>query len=157
MLHNHKTKNKMMKKSILLTLALSISVAGFSQEKMTEEQLVYAAVDDYVLGLYNAEPERIARSIDTTLYKVGYYDYNGESQYHMPMTYQQLYDLSAKWNKDNYRKMANAPREIKVYEVFDKSASAFLKADWGIDFIHLYKDATGTWKIKNILWQSPPK
>jgi len=41
--------------------------------------------------------------------------------------------------------------------VYNKTASARLTAEWGIDFMHLSKAADGRWKILNIMWQSDPK
>jgi hypothetical protein len=129
---------------------------SFAQEKQTDKELVYAAVEDYVLALYQVEPERIAQSVDTTLRKIGYYEYNGESYNNVPMTYQQLYDLSAKWNINGNQVTEESPRLIEIYEVYDKTATAKLTAKWGIDFMHLCK-VDGRWKIMNIMWQSDPK
>ena len=114
------------------------------------------AVEDYVLALYNVEPHRIARSVDTSLHKIGFYDYNGKSYNHVPMSYDQLYDLSSKWNSKGNRVSDNSPRLIEIYDVNDKTASAKLTAEWGIDYMHLCK-VDDTWKIKNIMWQSDPK
>jgi len=146
-------------RSALFALCIfAISTIGYSQtsENKTDRQLVHDAIEDYVLALYNVEPERIARSVDTTLHKIGYYDYNGESYHHVPMTYQQLYDLSAKWNKKGDQVNDESPQKIEIYEVHDKTASAKLTAKWGIDFMHLSK-VNGRWKIMNIIWQSDPK
>jgi len=92
--------NYFLKMIFVLSILIFFSATGHAQkmETKTDRELVKAAVEDYVLGLYNVEPERIARSVDTTLHKIGYFDYDGEAYYHVPMTYQQLYDLSAKWN-----------------------------------------------------------
>ena len=135
-----------------------LPILGMAQtdSKADDRQLVKAAVEDYVLAFYNVEPERIVQSVDTTLRKVGYYDYNGKSYNHVPMTYQQLYDLAAKWNTKGDRVTAESPKKIEIYEVHDKTASAKLTAEWGIDFMHLSK-VDGRWKIMNIIWQSDPK
>lgn len=147
-------------KSILYTI-MAITIAclstnGQDMKTKTDTEQVYAAIQDYVLALYNVEPERIARSVDTTLYKIGYYTYEGKSVDNTIMTYQQLYDLSGRWNKDGSRITDNSPAEIEIYEVHDKTASAKLTAQWGIDFFHLAK-VNGQWKIMSIMWQSPPK
>jgi len=145
--------------SMTLLLFITMYSFNFTQDKTieTDKKLVYAAVEDYVLALYEVKPERIERSVDTTLRKIGYYDYKGESYYNTLMTYQQLYDLSATWNKDGDRANDESPKEIEIYEVYDKTASARLIAEWGIDFMHLYKNNQGKWKIMNVMWQSEPK
>lgn len=142
--------------NILLVLLLLVVFSTNSvAQSGTDEEMVRASVEDYVLGLYEVAPERIARSVDTSLHKIGYYEYNGEAYNHVPMTYQQLYDLSAKWNKKGDQVTEDTPKEIEIYEVHDKTASAKLTAKWGIDFMHLSK-VDGRWKIMNIMWQTPP-
>ncbi len=127
-----------------------------AQENKQERLLVIEAIEDYVLGLYNVEPDRIARSVDTNLHKLGYYDYNGETYNHVQMTYQELYDLAGKYNKDGSYANSDSPRKIDIYEVNDRTASAKLTAVWGIDFMHLSK-TNGKWKITNVMWQRQPK
>lgn len=146
-------------KCLLIPLVTAISfqaLKGQSNSINSEYDLVYQAVEDYVLGLYDVNPGLIERSVDTTLRKLGYYDYNNESYYNMPMSYQQLYDLSSNWNKKGDQADSESLKLIDVYEVHDKTASAKLTAVWGIDFMQLYK-RDGKWKIINIIWQSPPK
>lgn len=147
----------MLRTVFIFTCILLINACVYSQELASKDhELVKAAIEDYVLALYNVEPERIARSVDTTLHKIGYYDHNGKDYNHVPMTYQQLYDLSSKWNKKGNQANSKSPKEIEIYEVHNKTASAKLTAQWGIDFMHLSK-VDGRWKIINIMWQSKPK
>jgi len=152
------------RKSIFIRLAFvlfcffSMYTSSYSQNEIvkTDHQLVFDAIEDYVLALYDAEPDRVARSVDTSLHKIGYYDYDGKDYNHVPMTYQQLYDLSAKWNSNGKQANDQSPKKIDIYEVNDKTASGKLTAQWGIDFMHLSK-VDGQWKIMNIMWQSKPK
>lgn len=127
-------------------------------EVVANYQAVYAAISDYVEGIYEVAPERIERSVDTDLHKLGYY-YNPEQEKYLdnlPMTYDQLYNLAANWNREGEQADENSAKDIVVFEVNDKTASAKLTAKWGIDYFHLAK-VDGQWKIKNILWQSPPR
>lgn len=145
-------------RSIFIVLFILSASFCYSQAPSTDEdyQMVYEAVENYLLGLYDVEPERIALSVDTALHKIGYYDYDGKSYNHVPMTYDQLYELAGKWNKEGNQVNEETPREIDIYEVHDKTASAKLTAKWGIDFMHLCK-VNEEWKIMNIMWQSAPK
>jgi hypothetical protein len=144
--------------SIIVVVCLFVaSTFCYSQSpEVTDHDLVHVAVEDYVLGLYEVSPERIARSVDTSLTKVGYYDHNGKAHNHAPMTYQQLYNLSSSWNKKGDKINEDSPKRIEIYEVNDKTAAAKLTAEWGIDFMHLCK-VDGKWKIRHIMWQSDPK
>lgn len=144
-----------MKKYGFLPLLFLITLPIFAQEDRT---LVQAAIQDYVDALYDVDPSKIERSVDTSLRKIGYWYDPKTKEYrdNLPMTYQQLYDLAASWNKNGDRITANSPEEIVLYEVNDKTATAKLTAEWGIDLFHLAK-VDGQWKIMNIIWQSTPK
>ena len=137
---------------VVLITSLTYNHSYSQNESSTDRQLVKSAVNDYVLALYHAEPQRIERSVDTTLRKVGYFEYEGEAQNHVPMTYQQLYDLAGTWNEKGDKIDDNSPKEIEIYDVSSKTASAKLTVVWGIDYMHLSK-VDGRWKIMNIIWQ----
>lgn len=119
---------------------------------------VKAAIADYVEGLYQVDSTRIERSVDSTLRKLGYWYNKKESGYvdNLPMTYNQLVSLSARWNKDGKRTNENSPKKIEIYDINSKTASAKLTAEWGIDYFHLGK-VNGQWKIFNVIWQSMPE
>ena len=142
-------------------LALMGTIVGFTGHAQSpanaEKDAVVAAAMDYLVALYEARPELIARSVHTDLSKRGYYKKKGEATFtSAPMSYQQLFDLAGSWNKDGKRPVATAPKEVVVYEVLNQTASAKVTALWGIDYMHLAK-YDGKWKIVNILWQEPPQ
>ena len=115
---------------------------------------VRAAVLDYVEGLYEVAPERIERSVHPNLTKIGWTrDPRGTYQEH-PLTYEQLVKAGQRYDR-NGRVPADAPKEITIYEVLDKTASVKLTAEWGIDYMHLAK-LDGKWLILQVLWQGHP-
>jgi len=119
-----------------------------------DEQAVHDAVLDYVEAIYNVEPEQIDRSVHPTLRKHGYWR-EGDGWNDGPMTFPQLQRLAAGYNRDGHIG-DDAPKEIVVLDVLDKTASAKLTAEWGVDYFHLAQ-IEGRWQIMNILWQSPPE
>ncbi len=116
------------------------------------------AIKDYVEGIYLVDSTRIERSVDSTMRKIGYWYHPKKKEYvdNLPMTYKQLVRLAARWNKDGKRANESSPKEIEIYDINSKSASAKLTAEWGIDYFHLSK-VNGQWKIMNVLWQSMPE
>ena len=118
---------------------------------------VEAAVLDYVEGLYDVKPERIAKSVSRDLVKFGFWRRSDADEYRgSPMTYDQLYDLASKWNLNNKMKLdSDTPKEIKVLDVLDKTATAKLTAQWGVDYFQLEK-SDDKWMIRHVLWQSHP-
>lgn len=151
-----------MKKWSLLLSAVALSTAFlvlkadrfYDRALEKEKAAVEAAVMDYVEALYNVEPERVEQSVHQELRKRGYY-YNKDTYHQADMSFAQLKDLAARWNKDGKRANAKSPKEIVIFDVLDKTASAKLTAEWGVDYFHLVK-LDGKWQIMNVLWQSPP-
>ncbi|MFT4605884.1 MAG: hypothetical protein ACI9W4_002629 [Rhodothermales bacterium] len=119
---------------------------------------VYAAVQDYLEGIYNVQPERIERSVSPDLVKRGWWRKGPGAEYvQSPMNYEQLLDLAGSWNTDNRQGLDDAtPRDIQVLDVLDQTAVAKLTAVWGIDYFQLEK-VDGAWTIRHILWQSHPE
>lgn len=114
-----------------------------------------SAVEDYLLGFYDAEPARLERSLHPDLQKVGFWrNQDGRYQY-AEMSYEQALSLAERWNQDGTQTDADSPRDIALLEVNDQTAIAKLTAVWGIDYFHLGK-YDGQWKIINVIWQSHP-
>lgn len=122
---------------------------------MNDREQVRVAILDYVEGVYNADTARIYKSVHPTLAKRGtWYDENNKKySSFQEMNFKQLVDLTGTWNKDGKRANSKSPREITVYEVQDKTASAKVVAAWGTDYFHLAK-IDGRWYIMNVLWQT---
>lgn len=139
----------------VLFLCMTFSLIQAQENSKSEEDLVRAAIEDYVLALYEADPGRIERSVDTTLRKIGYAKREDTYVDNLTMSYDQLHQLSARWNVNGDNANDESPRAIEIYEVNDKTASAKLTAQWGIDFFHLSK-VDGQWKIMNVMWQTLP-
>ena len=143
---------------LLLPLAtLALVTAPLAAQNQADHRGVREAVLDYVEAMYEVQPERIARSVHPTLVKQGMARGNATGPYRgpLPMTYQQLYDLAATWNKDNKSAdPATAPKVIEVYDVQDATAMAKLTASWGTDYFLLMK-LEGKWMIMQIVWQTP--
>jgi hypothetical protein len=114
---------------------------------------VHQAALDYVTAVYESRPELIERSVSRELTKHGFVRQKDGSYSRAPMTYQQLVDVARNWNKD--RKRDVSIKEVKVGEVLDTTATATVRASWGIDFMQLAK-IDGRWQILNIVWQSHP-
>ena len=141
----------------LAALGLLVAPVALAAQSADDEAAVREAVLDYVDAIYQVEPERIERSVARDLVKRGYWRPDADTEFReLPMTYEQLHQLATRWNAGGHLDPAAAVKEIVVLDVLDKTASAKLIADWGVDYLHLAK-VDGRWMIKNILWQSPPQ
>lgn len=144
-----------MKKIFALFLTMiAFSIAASAQAD--DKEAVRQAALDYIEAVYNINPAQVERSVHPELVKRGFFIKQGETAYSPhTMTFAQLVELSKNYNK-NGRVPKDAPKDVVVFDVADQTASAKVVAVWGIDYLHLAK-YEGSWKIINILWQSPPK
>ena len=139
------------------TLAVLLFAAPGAAAGNSDRDRVKEAVHDYVEGIYFVDPARIERSVHPTLRKLGF-GYSTEKGTYWPpreMTYEQLHELAGSWNKDGHVDAMSAPKKVELYDVLDRTASAKLTADWGIDYMLLAK-YDDKWMIINVLWQGMP-
>ena len=138
----------------LFALLFAAPPASFAQPANDRAAVRQAALD-YVEALYEVDTSRVARSVHPALTKYGYYRADGTYR-GGAMTYDELKQLALRWNRDPRRvDPETAVKEVVVFDVLDKTASAKVVAHWGVDYMHLAK-VDGRWLIRNILWQSPP-
>jgi hypothetical protein len=138
---------------LVAILGLAPSVLSMTQAAQDREAVRQAALD-YVEGVYNVQPERIQRSVHPTLDKRGFYRKDAGGPYvQMPMTFDQLVNLSKTWNKEGKRD--TSVKTVAVLDVLDQTAAVKITAAWGVDYMLLGK-FDGTWTITQILWQSAP-
>jgi hypothetical protein len=141
-------------KTYLMILLIGFLIApAYSQP--TDRDLVYAAVEDYVEGLYQVKPDRIKNSVHPELTKKGYWKAKDKTTYAYDgiMTFDQLVKLADTWNAKGWLPK-DAVKKIDIFDVQDQTASAKLTAHWGTDYFQLAK-YDGKWMIVNILWQGP--
>lgn len=145
-------------KKLLIALALPALLVSFAfqEEGLSDREAVEAAVLDYVEGIYDVEPDRIARSVHKDLKKYGFWRKDADTPYQgMPMTYTQLHSLAGEYNADKHIP-ADAPKKVEVLDLLDQMATAKLTAEWGIDYMQLAK-FEGQWQILHVMWQSHPQ
>ena len=150
-----------MKKLLMLcavALLMSVGAGRVAAQTAADKEAVRQAVLDYVEGVYNVDPARIERSVHPRLAKIGFYRGPNDATYRAGngMTFEQLKQVAASYNKDGKTVPANAPKDVTIFEVLDQTASAKVVAQWGIDYFHLAK-FDGKWLIVNVIWQSAPK
>jgi hypothetical protein len=128
------------------------------QTVKTDVDAVKEACFNYIDAFYKADTSLAHTSVHKTLQKRGFFYDTSKAAYstQLEMPFQALVRLATTWNKDGSRANAQSPREVSVFEVADKTASAKVTAAWGIDYLHLVKEG-GRWFIVNVLWQSPPR
>src|SRR5688572_7520955 len=139
-----------MKKLLLFAVLLSLQFTSMAQQT-SDEKAIRATILNYVESFYNADTAKVYASVHPELAKRG--DFKKDNEYReLKMTFKQMNYWAARWNKTN-PVPKDAPKEITIFEIKDKIATAKVRAMWGTDYFHLVKQ-DGVWKIVNVLWQS---
>ena len=141
----------------LFLLAVGTAFALPGDEMTKDEKAVHAAIEDYVLGFYEAAPERLERSVSKDLKKMGFWRPDDGEPYVGPahMNHEQAIALAKEWNADGKRG-TDIPYEIELHEVANKTATGKVVAQWGQDYFQLAKEDDGKWRIHHVMWQSAP-
>ena len=140
------------------TFLVLVVMAGFAlADNHSDEEAITQAVLNYANSIYEVNPKLIDKSIHPRLQKVGYaLKKDGSGYREMWMTFDELRELAAHWNKDGQIDAAMAKREIKILDQLDQMAVVRLDAEWGVDYIQLAKDGD-KWMIMNVIWQTYPQ
>lgn len=146
-----------MNRIILTAGLLALGAVPAGGQTAADSNGVRAAVLDYVEGIYRVDTARIVRSVRPELAKRGYWIPKDKTSYaNEPMTFPELVDVARNWNKGGRINADRAPKEVRILDLLDQTASAKLTAQWGVDYMHLAK-YDGRWMIVNVLWQTPPR
>lgn len=123
-----------------------------------DREAVLAALQDYVDGFVLGQPELLERSLSPTLAKKGYRRASPDEAYGdaVPLSFDAALELSASLTA-SAESRADSPSSVEVFEIADKTAAGKVTAFWGIDYVHLVKEADGRWMIHHVIWQTAPE
>lgn len=125
----------------------------FAQAVSIADEQIERAVRDYIESQHQANPARMERGIDPKLAKRTYWRAADGSEFIMNTDFDTMLKVASNYNKDG-TKFPTQPRvDIKILDVDQRVASVKLTVDEWIDYMHLYKNDHGEWKILNVLWQ----
>lgn len=131
----------------------SLLLAAPALAQSADHDAVRQAALDYVTAVYESKPELIERSVSPDLTKHGFMRQADGTYRRNRMTYDELLNVAKTWNAD--RKRDVSIKDVVVGTVLDHTATAMIRATWGIDHMQLVK-LDGRWKIVNIVWQTHP-
>ena len=87
--------------AVALLAGVSFARVDDTPSQASDREAVIAAALDYVEGIYEVAPERVARSVHPELAKYGFGRRKDETQYRgMAMTYDELVALAGRYNKE---------------------------------------------------------
>lgn len=133
---------------IALLLALLIPTSRAASQTEADTAAIRATVMDYIEGWYEADGERMERSLHPQLAKrIVAAAPGGKSR---------LENLTARALVEDTRTGQKTPaarqrKEVRILDTFQDMATVRLAADGWVDYMHLAK-SDGRWVIVNVLW-----
>ena len=121
-----------------------------------DKQKVERACLDYIEGFYEADTVKLLRSIQPRLYKIGFYQGNGDKDYtYSKMTMEEALFYARKDISENRRMgKPDSPKKVVVLDLMKVTAAAKVTALWGTDYLLLSKQG-GKWMIEEVIWEGP--
>jgi hypothetical protein len=136
-------------------LLLIATGMGAQTRNAGDVEAVRRAALDYVEGFYEGDTVKLVRALRPEMYKYGFWRDSDTSAYRgSQMTYAQAMAYANRVKAQNRPTPASAPKDVRVLDVMDQTASAKLTAQWGFDYLLLAK-FDGRWMITHVLWQGP--
>ena len=138
-------------KKILVVLLVAVSVTANAQS--TDKLKVERACLDYLEGFYEGDVTKLVRSLKPSLYKFGYGRNDETGEYEGgQMTFDEALAYADNVKKTKNFAKADAPKEVVVFEVGERIASAKVTAFWGIDYLLLARQGD-RWMIEQAIWE----
>jgi len=120
---------------------------------ITDSQLIEGTVRDYIESQHQTDPARMERALDPQLAKRTYWQAADGTEFIMKTDMDTMLKVARNYNKDGTKFPAHPRVDIRVLDIDQRVATVKLSADEWIDYLHLYKNQRGEWKIVNVLWQ----
>ncbi|GLS27898.1 nuclear transport factor 2 family protein [Marinibactrum halimedae] len=124
-----------------------------SSQLMLEKQRIARAALDYIESQHSSNSLQMQRSLDEKLAKRTYWQDKEDNEFVMETDRNIMLEIAKSYNANGDKFPKIPKKQVTVLDVEGRVASVKLEADDWIDYMHLYKNADGDWKIINVLWQ----
>ncbi len=140
----------------LVFLALTFTCGAAEARAQAEEDLaaIQRTALDYIEGWYEGDAEKMARALHPDLAKRMVSLKDGQSQLNV-LAKENLVE-AARSGRGKSTPAAEQRKDVKILDVFGKTATVKLDArDW-VDYLHIVK-WNDRWVIINVLWELRPE
>lgn len=141
-----------MYKILILASALLLSTPVIASESDDRAAIKRVALD-YIESQHKVSPDRMETAVHKQLAKRTYWKRQNQEEFVMETDYGTMVKVAETYNKNGDRFPKEPRKEIKILDIDGRVASVKLAADDWIDYMHLFKNDSGEWKIINVLWQ----
>ena len=136
---------------------MTMPMSGPPAPSAADSAAVRRAVLDYVEGFYEGDSTKFVRSVRPDVFKYGFWrprdstTYQGEQ-----MKFAEFNEFANRVKASGHRAPPTTRKEVTLFDVQDRTASAKLLAYWGTDYLLLGKFGD-RWMVSSVLWQSGPR
>ena len=124
-----------------------------TEMRADDDAAIRATIDDYYLGWFDGDGERMARALHPELAKRGWLRDAAGERFIDRDTFQTMVDFAAAGQGKQADPTARR-YEVDVDEIYGDIATARVHAVPYVDYLHLVRTADG-WRIINALWCQP--
>lgn len=135
---------------------MTMPMSGPPAPSAADSAAVRRAVLDYVEGFYEGDSTKFVRSVRPDVFKYGFWrprdstTYQGEQ-----MKFAEFNEFANRVKASGHKAPPTTRKEVTLFDVQDRTASAKLTAYWGTDYLLLGKFGE-QWMVSSVLWQSLP-
>ena len=143
-----------MKRSISIAFGLFIlSVLQIKAQTRQDSLAIKQAALDYIESQHHVKPKQFERSAHPRMVKRTFWTNKQTKKEYLRETFTDAMILLAEtYNQNGDKFPKNPKKEVRILDIYDKTASVKLIADDWIDYMHIVK-LNGKWQIVNVLWQ----
>ncbi|TQV86951.1 nuclear transport factor 2 family protein [Aliikangiella coralliicola] len=138
---------------VILFLSLSLLSVGSHAGQQGDAVAIKKVVLDYIESQHVPSPKRMSKALDKKLAKRTYWKNADGTEFVMETSRDTMLKVAETYNADGNKFPENPRKEIKILDIDGRVATIKLTADDWIDYMHLFKNQQGEWKIINVLWQ----
>jgi hypothetical protein len=139
-------------KYCVYSLLLLLAGTAYAQDKQDSIAIRQAALD-YIESQHKPNPDQFARSSHPRLVKRTFWKHAPTGKdFLYESTQEQMLLVAESYNKKGDKFPAQPIKDVKILDIFQRTASVKLIANDWIDYMHLIK-LNGKWEIVNVVWQ----
>jgi len=127
------------------------SIAPTHEISAADDAGIRATIDDYYLGWFDADGERMGRALHPDLAKRGWHAIRADAPRVDPDTWLSMVEAAAA-GQGRRAEAEGRGYSIEINDVYGDVASAVVHAVPFIDYLHLVRTPDG-WRILNALWR----
>ncbi|WP_460219530.1 nuclear transport factor 2 family protein [Psychroserpens sp. MEBiC05023] len=143
----------MMNKCLLSICFVSILTHSINAQTKQDSLAIKQVALDYIESQHNVKQSQMEGALHPKMIKRTFWkDKSKKEDFLLETSRETMINVAKTYNKNGVGFPKNPKKEVKILDVFDRTASVKLIADDWVDYMHIVK-TNDKWTIVNVLWQ----